>query len=226
VLLPICPLVSHRRGLSARTAEADSQSQEKPAAAVVAGVGRRGTAFGWVRFGTSPLACRQGQDKSVTIPSTMTTSRRRSYAWALQLNATEIPESRLTPAAVAGLIYATWLAENAHERSQDPRPNLRPEPLTVEQLAREYEVPTTTIQRQIKLARRQLFGSLSDAAIAKRAQRQKGRPKRTCQHPGCTQQIVTPEHGNRRYCPTHRSGKARVSRHRANRREPPQSIKA
>jgi hypothetical protein len=145
----------------------------------------------------------------------MAPSGPRSYAWALHTEASEIDEDELGEAAWEGLGYAEVLAQNRLERSQDPRRLIRPEQLTPAHLAARYQVPVAYINKRIALARRQLFGKLSDAAIAKRAQRQKDRVSRACQHPRCDERILPPEHGNRRYCPAHSSGAARAQRHRA-----------
>src|SRR5437588_857747 len=108
-----------------------------------------------------------------------------SYAWALRLEASEIDEDELSETAQEGLEYADELAQNRLERSRDPRRLNRPERLTPEHLAARYQVPVAYINGRIALARRQLFGNLSDAAIAKRVQRQKSRPERRCKHPRC-----------------------------------------
>ena len=136
-----------------------------------------------------------------------------SYSWALHTEASEIYEFELSKAAQEGLAYATKLAENRRRRAQNPRQ--QPDKLTPEQLAARYQLPVAHITKRIALARRQLFGTLTDAAIAKRAQRQKKRRRRRCQHPDCTEFLLAPEHGNRRYCHTHSSGAARAQRHRA-----------
>jgi hypothetical protein len=137
-----------------------------------------------------------------------------SYAWALHLEATETDIDDLSPSADQGLDYADALARNAQKRSQNPRVNR----LTIEDLAAEYEVPVATIRARIALARRKLFGNLTDAAITKRVQRQQGRQRKKCGHPDCRRFILPPEHGNRRYCPTHGAGDERAKRHRATRR--------
>jgi hypothetical protein len=137
-----------------------------------------------------------------------------SYAWALHLEATAADTDDLGPSADDGLDYAAALARNGQERSENPRV----ERLTLEDLAAEYGVPVATIRARITLARRKLFGNLTDAAITKRVQRQKGRTRKECGYPGCHRVILAPEHGNRRYCPTHGAGDARAKRHRASRR--------
>ena len=143
----------------------------------------------------------------------MAPSRSRSYAWALHTDASEVYESELTEAAEEGLVYATQLAENGRRRAQNPRQ--QPAKLTPEQLAARYHVPVAYLHKRIALARRQLFGTLTDAAIAKRAQRLKKQRRRRCQHPDCKERIDAPQHGNRRYCHAHSTGAARAQRHRA-----------
>jgi len=137
-----------------------------------------------------------------------------SYAWALHLEATEADPYALGPTADQGLDEAIALAENARERAQNPRV----ERLTLEDLAARHGVPVATIRARIARARRKLFGNLTDAAITKRVQRQKGRRWRHCGHPDCRRLILPPEHGNRRYCPSHGAGNARATRYRASRR--------
>jgi hypothetical protein len=143
----------------------------------------------------------------------MPRSRSRSYAWALHTDASEVYEAELTKAGREGLNYATQLAENGRRRAQNPRQ--QPAKLTPEQLAARYHVPVAHLHKRIALARRQLFGTLTDAAIAKRAQRLKKQRRRRCQHPDCNERIDAPQHGNRRYCHTHSTGAARAQRHRA-----------
>ena len=143
----------------------------------------------------------------------MPRSRSRSYFWALHTDASEVYDSELSKAAREGLVYATKLAENGRRRARNPRQ--QPAKLTPEQLAARYQVPVAHLHKRIALARRQLFGPLTDAAIAKRAQRLKNQRRRRCQHPDCNQRIDAPQHGNRRYCHTHSSGAARAQRHRA-----------
>jgi hypothetical protein len=155
----------------------------------------------------------------------MAAAKRHSYAWARHLDASRVASTELSAAAAEGLAYALELAEDAYERSRDPRRWLQLEPLTLAQLAREHGVPGATIGRRIQLARRQLFGALSDAAIYKRLQRQRARAPRSCAQPGCTATIPVAAPGQTRYCRLHAAGKERVRRHRRFRRaaaqEPP-----
>jgi len=139
-----------------------------------------------------------------------------SYAWALHLDATDVNPDDLTPSARAGLEYAEELAQDAYERSLDPRREQELERLTIEQLATEENLQPTQIARWIQLARHQLFGDLSDGAIYKRLQRQRGRKPRRCGQPGCKETIPVTAPANKHYCDQHRTGKARTwrSRHR------------
>ena len=143
----------------------------------------------------------------------MAASKRSSYAWARHLDASPADPGQLSEAAQQGLEWAEELADNGYERAQNPR--YRPERLTPEQLAAEEGIPPALLKRRITLARRQLFGKLTDAAITKRAQRQGTRRGRRCRHPRCRARIPPAAHRNRRYCPTHSSGAARTQRHRA-----------
>lgn len=148
----------------------------------------------------------------------MVARKPRSYAWALHLEASPVDADRLPPTAAEGLDYATELAEDALERSKDPRRWIQLEPLTVEQLAQEYGLPSAIISQRIALARRRLFGELTDAAIYKRLQRQAGRVARPCEEDGCTRTIPVAARSDKRYCTLHGSGKERVKRCR--RRQP------
>jgi hypothetical protein len=140
-------------------------------------------------------------------------SKRSSYAWARHLELSPTDAEQLSEAARQALEWATELAENGHQRAQNPRH--WPERLTPEQLAAEAGIAAALLKRRITLARRQLFGTLTDAAISKRAQRQGTRRGRRCRHPHCRERIPPAAHRNRRYCPTHSTGAARIQRHRA-----------
>jgi hypothetical protein len=153
--------------------------------------------------------------KRARKPRRRLASKRVSYSWALHLDASQTDPARLSGEAEEGLEYAAQLANDAKERSQDPTIQQKHGPLTIEQLADEAGLPVAVLQAQIRLARRKLFGALTDAAIAKRAQRKKDAKARTCAESGCRREIPPAAHGNRRYCPSHATGKARAQRHRA-----------
>jgi len=138
----------------------------------------------------------------------------RSYNWTLHLDATGVQLVDLSEAAREGYGYACELAEDALERSRDPRRHTQQEPLTVEQLANENGLESAQLAHLIALARRRLFGSLSDAAIYKRLQRQRNRKPRRCAHANCTTMIPITAPANKQYCDHHASGAERVRRHR------------
>jgi hypothetical protein len=138
----------------------------------------------------------------------------RSYNWALHLDATDIKLIDLSEAARRGYWYAYDLAEDALERSRDPRRHEQQGPLTLAQIAGEEDLEPAHLARLIALARRQLFGHLTDAAIYKRLQRQRGRKPRRCKQPGCTTKIPVTAPANKQYCDLHASGAERVRRHR------------
>jgi hypothetical protein len=140
--------------------------------------------------------------------------RYRSFAWARHLSATDVDPEELTPEAQLGLEYAQELAEDAHARSLDARLGSQAGVLTIEQLAAEEGIETAEIERFIALARSELFGKLSDAAIYKRLQRQKSRRRRRCKHSGCKAFIAVTAPGQKRYCDQHGTNKARTARHR------------
>src|SRR5437763_9630141 len=112
-----------------------------------------------------------------------------SYAWARHLEAADIDREDLTEAAEFGYQAALELAEDAYERSLDPKRHTQLEPLTLEQLAAEEGFTAAELRRSINLARRQLFGEITDAAIYKRLRRRQGRKTRRCAEPGCTSRI-------------------------------------
>ena len=138
----------------------------------------------------------------------------RSYNWALHPEATPVQLDDLSKAAWEGYEYAHALAEDALERSRDPRRHEQQPPLTVEQLANEHDLQPAQLARLIALARRQLFGNLTDAAIYKRLQRQQGRKPRRCAQAGCTTSIPVTAPANKQYCDQHATGAERVRRHR------------
>lgn len=139
---------------------------------------------------------------------------RCSYSWALHIDVSDADSEQLTPALDEGLELAEDLARAAKDRSEDPRRDLRPELLTVEQLAADDAMPVALARRRITAARHYFFGDLSDAAIAKRVRRHAGRIARCCREPGCTETIPAASHGNRRYCSAHATAKARTRRSR------------
>lgn len=141
-------------------------------------------------------------------------SNRRSYNWALHLDATDVQLQELSEAALEGYEYACELAKDALERSREPRRHEQLGPLTVAQLANWNVLEPAQLARLVALARRQLFGSLSDAAIYKRLQRQRGRNPRRCGQPGCTSKVPVTAPANKKYCYQHATGAQRVRRHR------------
>ena len=138
----------------------------------------------------------------------------RSYNWALHLDATDVQLDDLSETVFEGYAFARALAEDAFDRSRDPRRHEQLEPLTVEQLAHWNRLEPAQLARLIALARRRLFGSLSDAAIYKRLQRQRGRNPRRCAQAGCTIRIPVTAPANKKYCYEHATGAERVRRHR------------
>src|SRR5438876_10563158 len=104
--------------------------------------------------------------------------RPTSYAWALLAEASAVPESQLSWEARDGLEYARELAEDARTRA---RQNVLREqtfpPLTIAELAERQGVSVAEVRQQIRQARRELFGTISDGAIYKRLQRAAQRPR-------------------------------------------------
>jgi hypothetical protein len=159
-----------------------------------------------------------GLDKTVTIRFEM--PRSRSYNWALHLEATDVQLDELSEAALEGYGYACALAEDAFDRSRDPRRHEQLEPLSVARLATEIDLEPAQLARLVALARRRLFGDLSDAAIYKRLQRQRGRKPRRCAQRDCAIRIPVTAPANKQYCDLHATGAERVRRHRQNSTSP------
>ena len=144
--------------------------------------------------------------------------RRTSYAWALHTEASRTRGYQLSDTAQNGLAHARELAQaDLWRKEQLLHQNELSAPLTIKQLAARDGSSEATIRRQIRAARYELFGEISDNAIYKRLQRhqqQNRRPQRPCQHPRCERHLPRGAHANRNYCATHSTGAARVHRHR------------
>lgn len=139
----------------------------------------------------------------------------RSYAWALHTDVADRAPHELSDTAHEGLRYARDLAEAAKDRAHDALRGIKSERLTVAELARRDGRSASGVHRNIALARRELFGEISDNAIYKRLQRKRNRPKfRRCAEPGCSESLPPRSPRHRRYCNLHRTVKARVRRHR------------
>ena len=143
-----------------------------------------------------------------------------SYAWALLSEVSAVPESQLSWQAHRGLEYARQLAEDARLRArqnvlrEDPFP-----PLTIADLAQGRGVSAAEARQQIRQARRELFGTISNSAVYKRRARARQQPRqpRRCAQPGCENELSAPTHASRRYCDEHRTAAARIRRHRQKR---------
>jgi hypothetical protein len=140
-----------------------------------------------------------------------------SHAWALHTDVSTVAPEGLSEDAYRGLEYARELAGAAKARSRqnvvrDPSFT----PLTIAALAARDGVTASTLRRSIDKARRALFGDLTDAAIYKRAQRQRpsARRFRRCEHLGCENHLAANAHGNQKYCNHHRTPAERIRRHR------------
>ena len=140
--------------------------------------------------------------------------RRVSYFWAFHVNR----GIRLSDAASDGLDYALQLAEDAKLRAEhvlEHRP-LFP-PLTIQEVAEISGVSPVTVRRRIALARKELFGDLTDSGIyyrLRRKQQLQQRKPRTCQQQSCDNPIPQDASAARRYCDEHRTPAARVKRYR------------
>jgi hypothetical protein len=147
----------------------------------------------------------------------MAAKRNLSYAWARHVAVALTDPDELSDEAYEGLEYARDLTFRAEERGRHALRHERLDPpFTINDLALQYDLPAKTISKSIALARRELFGNLSDPAIYKRVQRQDDRPtSRVCHQLGCGKRLPDSAHANRHYCTKHRSPKERARRSRA-----------
>jgi hypothetical protein len=143
----------------------------------------------------------------------------RSYAWALCFPPSDPRVLRLSRRAQDGLDYARMLARNAVERRKGAPVGMLPDPLTVEQIAKEEELSPVQIHTWIKQARIELFGrDLSDSGIAHRRRREQElakREPRTCAEQSCEESLPRSATARRRFCDLHSAPAARVRRYRA-----------
>lgn len=142
---------------------------------------------------------------------------RVSYAWARHVDVANIGVDALSDNAHDGYQYALLLAEDGYETSRNLPRRLELGPFRIEQIATRERLPAETIEAWIALARQELFADLSDAAIYKRAQRQRGRKPRTCAEQGCNAVIPTIAPANKLYCDRHAAPAARIARSRRQR---------
>jgi hypothetical protein len=141
----------------------------------------------------------------------------RSFAWARHIDASEVPLSELSDAEQEGYEWALELADDHKRCSEEPPWRRQLPPLAIEDIADRVGRSPAGVRGQISRARSALFGTLSDAAIEKRAQRLRGRKRRPCAHHGCPEELPAAAAGNRRYCRHHGSGAERVNRCRPKR---------
>jgi hypothetical protein len=144
----------------------------------------------------------------------MARSRPVSYAWAL---ATPWPVD-LSETEQAGLEYARELAEDARTRKdQLLHRETSLAPLTIEDIADGNAVPASTVRRRITVARRALYGQLSDGGIYYRLRRERelqARSLRRCRERKCRHELPQNASAARQYCDEHNSPAVRVERHR------------
>jgi hypothetical protein len=142
---------------------------------------------------------------------------RRSHSWALRLSSGDPEVLALSRLARDGWAYARGLARNAEARSESglAHEEVLPERLTAARLAEEYGISPIEVNKAIKQARLELFGTAqSYSAIAYRLNKRRRRGRRTCAEPGCEVALSGLAHGSRRYCTEHGTPRARVARHR------------
>jgi hypothetical protein len=145
----------------------------------------------------------------------MAKKRLRSYAWAYHTDVADTERPKLSEAAYEGLRYAMALADAAAARANDALYRMAGERLTIEELAQLDGRSASTIRRNIALARKELFGEISDSAIYKRrARKRKQVALRVCVESDCNEPLPRGCVPQRRYCYQHGTEKARVCRHR------------
>lgn len=150
--------------------------------------------------------------------------KRLRYAWSLHFQEGDPEIQALSNRETWGWRFACELARDARQRSHEAidEYSWSSAPLTHADIGRKYALSPVQVSRLIREARWSLFGAAkSDSGVYYRLQRKEnGQPiavDKTCAEQGCTRKL--PEgplvHGNRRYCREHRTGAARVRRHRA-----------
>jgi hypothetical protein len=140
----------------------------------------------------------------------------RSHFWARRFDGRSPELRRLSKEGRDGFEYARALALNAAERRQagihgGPMP-IR---LRVTELAERDFTSAVAVNRKIKRARIELFGTdLSDSAMYHRLRRRDQLRNRQCAAADCNTPIHPQASAARRYCDHHRTGAARARRHR------------
>lgn len=146
----------------------------------------------------------------------MKKTRPPSYAWARRADASHVHLGELSERAWEGYEYALELAEDARARARAVVHHNGPQrPLTVAELAERDGRTPRQVFAMLERARFELFGSLTDSAVYKRAQTLERRVRRSCQQPGCPNAVPVSAPGQRRHCDRHATGAARTRRHRA-----------
>jgi hypothetical protein len=143
----------------------------------------------------------------------------RSYAWALEFDATDPGVLRPSSRAQDGLDYARRMARHAALRREEALFGEPRKPPTVADVASEEGVSRVEVNISIKQARIELFGrNLSDSGIRQRRRRERelaAREPRTFEEEGCDEALPRNATARRRYCEAHLSPAARVRRFRA-----------
>jgi len=151
------------------------------------------------------------------MPARKRKQRPPTYSWALDPG----PTDGLSDAALDGLDYAAYLAEDAlrRRRTMFSGDAVLP-PLTIEEIAEVARRAPADVRRCIRRARTELYGNLSDAGIYYRRRRRKQlleRPTRACAQPDCPRPLPWDATTARKYCDHHSSGAARTARSRTSR---------
>ena len=147
--------------------------------------------------------------------------RPTSYAWARHAVTLGLT-NKLTDAGSAGLDWAEQLADAATYRAERALAHEVVAQLTIKELAAMFNLSPSTVGSQITLARRQMFGNLTDAGIRYRVRAQRrrlGQRARPCAEPSCFALLPRSAPAHRRYCAAHSTPAARVGRHRTRRRQ-------
>jgi hypothetical protein len=146
--------------------------------------------------------------------------RPESYSWSLHLDAALVDTWELSEKAAQGLEWAQRLAESHARRAElivrgGWIPRLEPA-----DIAEDEGVLLSVVVSRIRLARSELFGSVSLSTIFRRSRRLRVQPEeRRCKHENCWRVLPRSRSGRggrpRSYCDEHQTPAARQRRSRA-----------
>ena len=138
--------------------------------------------------------------------------RPRSFAWVRYVDVANRSTWHLSPSAREGYELAEEIYSDHRQKG-----NFATDRLTVDALAWRLGLATSTLNRKITLAYRELFGDITLDAIRARRRRYV-EPLETCAEEGCENRPERRPPGQPgprpRYCPEHRTGAATTARSR------------